>query len=34
MTWVMGGVGLCALVGVVIFTGGSIPKAEEDEEDL
>ena len=34
MAWVMGGVGLCAWAGVVVFTGGRIRKAEEDEGDV
>ena len=34
MAWVMGGVGLCAWAGVIIFTGGRVSKAEEDEGDV
>ncbi|KAM0798060.1 major facilitator superfamily domain-containing protein [Usnea florida] len=34
MAWVMGGVGLCAWAGVVIFTGGRFSKAEEDEGEV
>ena len=34
MAWVMGGVGLCAWAGVVIFTGGRCSKTEEDEGEV
>ena len=34
MAWTMGGVSLCAWAGVVVFTGGRIPKGEGDEGDV